>query len=134
VDPPALRPGPGQELGQPGQGLRELHADLRGHFPEGRLRPRPDEILEGQVVAVDRVRALIEIHDGREAGGIEAEKIEERAVLAETIGVVRVVHRTLLVPQEEDESAPDLRPQSIPPRHIKALIEHVDSFPSGGLW
>jgi hypothetical protein len=128
MDRALFRPGVRQKRLQSSDGSRPHDARLRGPLPDRRLRPHPDEVLDGQVIAVNRVRPFVEVDDPGQPGEIESEEVQERTVLPEVIGVVRVVHRALLVPKKEGEPRLDLRAQAVPSGDVNIAIEHGGSF------
>ena len=61
-------------------------------FAQRGLRPRPDDVVDGEIVAEKHLLARIGVDDARERRPVEAEIVEERRILTEIVGVVgRVV-------------------------------------------
>ena len=92
---------------------------------DGGQVPHPDDVVDGELVAEDGRPALIEIHDGGQLRLIESEVVEEAAVLTKGIGVVGVVHRAFGVAEEEQHSAVESRPQSLPAPVVDMCREHL---------
>ena len=103
VDLAPLAHGLLQHFAQIGQRPRVGDADPGAAAFQRRLRAHPDDVLHLQVVAEDRLPVLVDVDDRGQAGKIQAEEIEERAVLAVMVGVGRVVHRALAVAQEKQQ-------------------------------
>lgn len=93
-----------------GEGRHRLgvrHAHLRRQIGDGGLRSHPYYVVHGEVVAVERLRARVGVDYARQHRHVVAEKVEERRVLTEMIGVVRIVHGRLRVAREQDQSVTD---------------------------
>ena len=90
-----------QRLHGPCVGDAQLLAPLfqRGH------RARPYDIVDGQFAAKHHLTVVVDVDDGSQAWVVESEEIEERAVLAEAVGVVGIIHAHFLIAQEEQQSA-----------------------------
>ena len=76
---------------------------LRIENPDGTLisnYAQYDGWFNGEGVAENDGLVLVKVNDGGNVGDGQAEKIEEVTVLTEIVGVVRVVHRGLMVAQE----------------------------------
>ena len=76
-----------------------------GHLAQRGLGTRPDDVVDGQLIAEDDFAVLIDVDDGGQSGVVEAEEIKERGVLTETVGVVGIIHRCLVVAEEEQQAA-----------------------------
>jgi hypothetical protein len=124
-------PEPLQVLFQAGRGQHARHTRQSGPILERRQGTRPDEVLDRQLGAVEGLRAFVQIEDRGQAGGIEPEIIKEGAVLAETIGVVRIVHRAFVVAQEQRDPLSQLPAQPLSSRAIDIPVEH-DAPPRSG--
>ena len=109
-----------------------LHAGARRALGDGRLRPAPDDVVDGEVVAVDGVGAGIDVDHGRQLGIVDAPVVEERRVLPEVIGVVRVVHRRVVVADEEQQAVLELLLERRAPGDVDAGIEHGPRLSAGG--
>ena len=111
VDPAPQRDGlaqPRLELGQR-MGLGDAHAGAQ--LVQRGLRAGPDDVLDREVVAVERLVARVDVDDADERRRVEAEEVEERRVLAEVVCVVRIVVRREGVAREHDESLADFLAQ-----------------------
>ena len=82
-------------------------ADLGAHLPQRRLRAGPDDVLDGEVVAVKGGFARLGIQQTRDARHIEAEVVAERGVLTEVVGVVGIIVGGILVAREQDQALAD---------------------------
>ena len=98
------------------QGLRDTHH--LGLFSQRGLGTRPDDIVDGQLVAKHNLAVFIDIDDSRQTRIIESEEIEEGRVLTEAVGIVGIVHAHLIVTQEEQQSATHVLLQLCPAAEI----------------
>ncbi|MCK7540091.1 MAG: hypothetical protein MZV63_58885 [Marinilabiliales bacterium] len=117
-------PDPLQVLFEAGRRHHALHAGPGRPLLQGRQRPRPDEILDRRLGPIEGFGSLVQIEDRGQAGGVKAEIIKEGAVLAEPVGIIRVVHRALFVPQEQGHSPAQAPAQPVPSVAIDVSIEH----------
>lgn len=105
-----------------GKGLRG--SDHGSLLAEKRLCAHPNDVIDGGVVAKDDVAPFIDVDDGSEAVEVEPEIIEERGVLTETVGVVGIVHRSMVVAEEQQHAAAHAALQLRPPLDIGFFAEH----------
>ena len=68
------------------------------------LVSHPDDIINGEVIAKDDGLVRIKVDNGGNVCDGKPEEIEKVAVLTEVIGVVRIVHRGLVVAQENGDA------------------------------
>ena len=68
---------------------------------QGGLRAHPHDVVNGQLIAEDDFPVLVDVDDRSQPGIGQSEEIEERGVLSVGIGIVLIVHATLVVAQEE---------------------------------
>ena len=99
---------PGGEFGHREGGR---HADLGAHFAEGGLRPGPDDVLDGEVIAVEGLLAGIGIDEPDDVGDIQPEIVSERGVLPEIVGVVGIVVGREGISGQEDNALSDFGAQ-----------------------
>ena len=88
------------------------------------VSPRPDDVLDGEVVAVEGLLARVGVDHADERRDVQPEVVEERRVLAEVVGVVGIVVRGEPVSGEQDDALPDLRAQLAAARGIGFCREH----------
>lgn len=105
-----------------GKGLRG--SDHGGLLAEEGLRAHPDDVVDGEVVAEDNVASFIDVDDGSEAVEVESEVVEERGVLTETVGVVGIIHRSMVVAEEQQHAAAHAALQLRPPLDIGFFAKH----------
>ena len=91
---------------------------------DGRLRPRPDDVVHRQVVAEERLGALVDVDDRGQARQVDGEEVQERAVLPEMVGVGGVVHPHLVVAEKQDDAGADVLLQPLTARAVDGGIEH----------
>jgi hypothetical protein len=65
----------------------------------------PDDVIDCELGAEDDLTPIVEVDDCGEPRIVNAEEIEERAVLSEVVGVGRVIHWALVVAEEEQDAA-----------------------------
>ena len=85
-----------------GEGLADAYT--LALLTNGGLDTHPDDAIDGELVAKDNLAVLIDVDDGGKTGIIGAKEIEERRVLTIVIGVVGIVHATLVVAEEEQQA------------------------------
>ena len=90
----------GQRRPRPGVG----HAHPFGPFGDGGQVAHPHDVVDGQLVAEDDGRALVDVDHRRQVGLVETEVVEEGTVLPEGVAVVGVVHRALGVAREHQQT------------------------------
>ena len=98
------------------EGLRNAY--LGAQLAERGLRTGPDDVLDGEVVAVEGLLARVGVDQTHQRGNVESEVVEERRVLAEIVGVVGVVVRCGGVSRKQDDALPDFRAQHLAARDI----------------
>ena len=98
------------------EGLRNAY--LGAQLAERGLRAGPDDVLDGEVVAVEGLLARVGVDQTHQRGNVESEVVEERRVLAEIVGVVGVVVRCGGVSRKQDDALPDFRAQHLAARDI----------------
>ena len=81
----------GQIVGQRRQRAAVGDARAGAFFAQRGLRPRPDDVVDGEIVAEKHLLARIGVDDARERRPVEAEIVEERRILTEIVGVVGIV-------------------------------------------
>ena len=118
VDAAPLR----DRLAQPPRELRhrEGRRDARTgtQLAQRGLRSRPHDILDREVVAVERLLARVGVDHARDRGHVQTEKVAERGVLPEIVGVIGVVVGRERIARKQHEAAADLAPQRRTPRRI----------------
>ena len=75
---------------------------------DGRLRPHPDDLVDGVIVAEERFLIRVDIDQRRQPGKIQPEIIQERAVLAVVVTIITIVHRALVIAEKKDHPRSDL--------------------------
>ncbi len=98
----------GQRRPRPGVG----DTDPFGAFGDGGQVAHPHDVVDGQLVAEDDGRALVDVDHRRQLGLVETEVVEEGAVLPEGVAVVGVVHRALGVAEEQQQTVVKTTPQT----------------------
>ena len=99
-------------------------ADLRRLLGQRILRAHPDDVIHVKVVPEQNLLPAVRIDHRRQSGSVDAEIVEERAVLSEGVRIGRIIHRALLVPREQENPRIKLFPQSISPFNVCALLKH----------
>ena len=84
----------------------------------------PDDVVDVVVVGEDVVFACFAVEDAYEVFALEAEEVEEGAVLAEPVGVVFVVAGGFVVAGHDDEAVADVFAQLLAARDIGFFFEH----------
>ena len=84
-------------------GSRSAHACLGSKVAYRLHAAIPNDVVNVDFVAVESLNARIGIYDAHESVAVLGKEIEERAVLAELVGVGRIVHRGVVVAKEHNE-------------------------------
>ncbi len=104
VNGPALAPGLFDKRFGLADSARAVDAGEASPFRDRRLGPPPDDIVDREIVAEEMVGAVVDIEDSHKPGNVRPEIIKERAVLPEMKGVIEIVHRALVVPEQENDA------------------------------
>ena len=131
VDAPPGRPRTRHAVGEGPRRRRVVQPPSRRQLRGGGLGPHPDDGVDAGIVGEDRGVSLVQVHDGREARTVDAEVVEERAVLSVRIRVVGVVAGALVVAQEQQQAALAGTGQGVPKRSpsvaVRRWCEHGTS-------
>ena len=100
-------------------GKFELYKTKAGKY---RFRLRASN---GQIIAENTLGALVYVNDGSQARAIEPEEIKKGTVLTERVLVVRIVHRALLVAQEQNQPGADVGSQTFPSFDVNIRGKHL---------
>ena len=128
VDAASLDDGFGQVRFQVGQREGVRNACFGPLFAQRRLRPRPDDVFDREVVAVQRNLSGVGIDQADQRRGVESEVVEERGVLAEIIGVVEVVVGCEHIARNEDQAAAHLAAQGAAASDVDFFCKHSRIF------
>ena len=79
-----------------------------GTLVQGGHGAGPYDVVDGQFVAEDHLAVLVDIDERCEVRVIDAEEIEERAVLTEPIRIIGVVHAYLGIAEEEQQTTAEV--------------------------
>ncbi len=102
MDLPALRV---LEAGsQSGSRSGFRHAAQHRQLGNGGQNPRPDDVIDREIIAEDHGAPLVQVDHGGIARLVDAEVVEKTAVLPEGIGVVPVVHGAFLVAEKQQHT------------------------------
>ena len=93
-------------------------ARLRGHIAYAIYGAKPHDILNINIVANEPLVARISIDDTDESVTLEAEVIEEGAVLTEFVAVGRIIHWRLIVAKQDDKPVLNALAQDAAAVHI----------------
>ena len=110
------------------QGHGFLHAAQLRVVLQRRHGPGPDDIVDRKFVAEDHFLAPVDVDDRGQPGLVQAEVVQERAVLPERILVIVVVHAHELVPQEQQDAVAHLLHEAGTAIDIRILVEHITGF------
>ena len=83
-------------------GVRHAHAVCQR--ADGGHGAHPDDIVEAEVVGIDRLLPRLQVDRGREARLVDAEEIEPVTVLAPFVAVVSVLGGRFHIPEEEGDA------------------------------
>ena len=124
VDLAAQGDGLAQAGGQIGrrEGLR--HADLGTQFAECGLGAGPDDVFDGEVVAVEGLFARVGVDQADHRRDVQSEVVAERRILTEVVGVVGVVVRSQRIAGQQDDALSDSGAQLAAARGIGFCGEH----------
>lgn len=75
-----------------------------GHFPYRGDGAVPYDVVDVYLVAEKRLVAVVGIYHADQAVTVLAEKVKERTVLAKLVGICRIVHRAVVVTEQDDKS------------------------------
>ena len=114
-----------QSLGQRYAGAGKADATQGSSLAEAGLGARPNNVVHGHVVAIDGGLTRRGVHHGSQIGLVEAEEIEECAVLTESVGVVGVVKSRLCITQNNDEAIGHGLCQTLAALDIYLLLKHI---------
>ena len=128
MDAAALGDGARKAGLQFGHGVRCADADLGAHLAQRGLRAGPDDVLHGEVVAVERLLARVGVDDSRDARHVQPEVVAERRILAECVGVIGVVVRREGVARQQDQPLPDAGAQLAAARLVGGCRKHGVRF------
>ena len=103
MDLAAQRNGFAEPLFKLGHGERRRDADFGAQFAQRGLRTGPDDVLDGEIVAVQRLFARIGVDQARQRRGVQSEVVAERRILPEIVGVVRIVVGRKGVARQQDD-------------------------------
>jgi hypothetical protein len=84
--------------------LRLGYAYTLGKAMDGGLGAHPDDILNGEVVAIERLRTTIGIDNTHKRGYTMAKVVEESGILTEMEGIIRIVEGRLHITWEQDDT------------------------------
>ena len=118
VDPAAQRDRPAQSFFKLRHRERRRDAHFGAHLAQRGLRSGPDDVLDGEIVAVERLFARVGVDQAGDRRHIQSEVVAQRGVLPEIVGVVGIVVRREGIAREQDDAAPDLRAQLVAARSI----------------
>ena len=108
---------------------RQLNAHLVGHIPDGVHRTEPHDILNIDVVAHQRLRAVVDVNHTHQSVALLSEIVQERRVLPEGIvGIARIVTGSLIVSEEQYDAALHALPQFLTALCIDFFFEHICLF------
>ena len=107
-----------------GKGAAVVDADAGGEFLDGGQGAGPDDVVDVVVVGEEVVLAAVAVDDAHEVFALEAEEVEEGAVLAEPVGVVLVVAGCLVVAGEDDDAALEVLAELLAAGDIGLFVEH----------
>ena len=110
------------------QGHGFLHAAQLRVVLQRRNGPGPDDIVDREFVAKDYFLAPVDVDDRGQPGLVQAEIVQERAVLPERILVVMVVHAHELVPQEQQDAVAHLLHEAGAAVDVCFLVKHITGF------
>ena len=103
----SLSQGVAQIRRQRRHGPRLRHPNLGREIRYRRLRAPPDDILNRKVIAIERLGTAVGVDNTRQGGQALSEKVEERRILTEVVGVAGIVHGRLVIARQQDQSAAD---------------------------
>ena len=103
VDLAAQRNGFAEPLFKFGHGERRRDADFGAQFAQRGLRTGPDDVLDREIVAVQRLFARVGVDQARQRRGVQPEVVAERRILPEIVGVVRIVVGRKGVARQQDD-------------------------------
>ena len=92
---------------------------------EGRLDAHPDNGIDGQLIPKDDLPVVVDVDNGGQSGIRQAEEIEEGGILTEMIGVVGIIHATLVISQKQQQSGTDCLFQFRPTGDVCIFTKHV---------
>ena len=118
VDPASQGDGLAKAFFQLGHREGRRDADPGAHLAQRGLRTGPDDVLDGEVVAVERLLARVGVDHPDHRRDVQPEVVAERRVLPEIVGVVGVVVGRQGVAREEDDAASDFGAQLVTARGI----------------
>ncbi len=93
--------GLGHKAGQTCKGVGLPYSDLGGLVCNALLRTHPYDVVNIHIVAKNNLSAAVNVNHGRQAGLVQPEIIQERAVLPESISVVGIIRRGFVVAQKD---------------------------------
>ena len=108
----------GQIVGQRRQRAAVGDARAGAFFAQRGLRSGPDDVLDGEIVAVQRLFARVGVDHADDRRHVQPEIVAERGVLPEVVGVVGIIVRRERIAREQDDAASDLRAQLVAARGI----------------
>ena len=118
VDPAAQGDRPAQLFFELRHRERRRDARSGAHFAQRGLRSGPDDVLDGEIVAVQRLFARVGVDHADDRRHVQPEIVAERGVLPEVVGVVGIIVRRERIAREQDDAASDLRAQLVAARGI----------------
>ena len=86
-----------------GEGICRCDADLCAQLAQRGLRACPDDVLDREIVAVECLFARVGVDQARQRGDVQPEIVEERRILPEIVGVVRIVVGRKGVARQQDD-------------------------------
>ena len=96
---------------------------MLGHVGHAVHGAEPHDVVHVDVVADEVFPAVVDVNHSHESFALLAEEVEETAVLAELVGVGRIVGRSVVVAEEQHQPAPDLPSQPVAPGDVCLFVE-----------
>lgn len=101
------------------------HARFKRLVGERRLRPHPDNIVDGIVFSEKHIFAGVCVEYSGITGMVQSEKIEKSAVLPERESVARIVGRGFVVTRQQDETSAETFAQLVAAPCIGLCFKHI---------
>src|SRR5690554_6268380 len=84
-----------------GQEAAPVYPSLLCQFTDGRLRSGPYDGVDGRIIAKDVLLIPIDVDPSNQSRFIDSEIIEKGTVLPVMVGIVGIIHATLLISEEQ---------------------------------